>query len=120
MLIIASGQEATKGYLSIFFNMKVCCGFSLESPHRDDCNEYTQYTFFNVKNHSKLSEICSYGIFFQGTQERVRNNRTKGLLYCAQISSSYGSNNVAIFGNCLQKLESLISNLGWISAFSKD
>ena len=26
---------------SIFFNMEVCCVFSLESPHRGDCNEYT-------------------------------------------------------------------------------
>ena len=28
----------------IFFNMKVCCVFSLESPHRGDSNDYTQYT----------------------------------------------------------------------------
>ena len=26
----------------IFFNMKVCCVFILESPHRGDSNEYTQ------------------------------------------------------------------------------
>ena len=29
---------------SIFFKMKVCYVFSLESPHRGDSNEYTQYT----------------------------------------------------------------------------
>ena len=29
---------------SIFFNMKVCCVFSLESPHGGDSYEYTQYT----------------------------------------------------------------------------
>ena len=29
---------------SIFFNMKVYCVFSLESPQRGDSNEYTQYT----------------------------------------------------------------------------
>ena len=29
--------------LSVFFNMDVCCVFSLESPHRGDSNEYTQY-----------------------------------------------------------------------------
>ena len=34
---------------SIFFNMKVCCVFSLESPHRGDSNENTQYTIFNIK-----------------------------------------------------------------------
>ena len=55
---------------SIFFNMKVCCVFSLESPHRGDSNEYTQYTIFNIKkiNHPKLSKICSYGFLFQGTK----------------------------------------------------
>ena len=35
---------------SIFFHMKVYCMFSLESPHRGDSNEYTQYTFFNITN----------------------------------------------------------------------
>ena len=39
----------------IFYNMKVCCVFSLESPHRGDSNENTQYTVFNIKkeNHTK-------------------------------------------------------------------
>ena len=27
--------------ISIFFNMMVYCVLSLESPHRDDSNEYT-------------------------------------------------------------------------------
>ena len=51
--------------------MKVCCVFSLESPHRRDSNEYTQYTIFDIKkeNHPTLSQICSHGILFQGTQE---------------------------------------------------
>ena len=50
---------------SSFFNMEVCCVFSLVSPHRGDSNEYTQYTIFNIKkeNNPKLSLICSYGIF---------------------------------------------------------
>ena len=34
---------------SFFFNIKVCCVFSLESPHRGDSNGYTQYTIFNIK-----------------------------------------------------------------------
>ena len=49
---------------------------------------------FSIKkrNNFKLSLICSYGIFFQGTQERVRNScckpaitvqATEILLYCA-------------------------------------
>ena len=37
--------------------------FSLELPHRGSSNEYTQYTIFNVKNHPRLSKICSYGFF---------------------------------------------------------
>ena len=63
----------------IFFNMDVCCVFSLESPHQGDFNEFTQYTTFNIKkeNHPKLSQICRNWIFFQGTQERVRNSRGK-------------------------------------------
>ena len=42
--------------------------FSLESPHGGDSNEYTQYTVFNIKkkNHTKLSQICIYGICFKG------------------------------------------------------
>ena len=49
----------------IFYNMKVCCVFSLESPHRGDSNENTQYTIFNIKieNHPKLSVIWSHEIF---------------------------------------------------------
>ena len=60
-----------------FFNMKVYCVLSLESPHRGDSNEYTQYTIFNVKKKITLnySQIGSYGCLFKGIQERVRNNR---------------------------------------------
>ena len=78
--------------------MMVYCVFSLESPHRGDSNEYTQYTIFKIKkeNCPKISQICSYGFFFQGTQEAVRNSRGKraisvraieGLLYyiCCKI-----------------------------------
>ena len=37
---------------SIFFKMKVCCMFSLESPHRDDSDEYTQHTMININRKS--------------------------------------------------------------------
>ena len=86
MLIISSGQEAkirsggkNRDILSLFFNMKVNCEFSLVSPHLGDSNEYTKYTIFSIKKdiHPKLSQICNYGIFFEGTPERVRNNRDK-------------------------------------------
>ena len=40
---------------SSFFNMKVYCMFSLQSPHRGDSNEYTQYTIFNMKKKNTLN-----------------------------------------------------------------
>ena len=53
---------------SIFFNMKICCVFSLESPHRGDCNENTQHTIINIKkkitlNYPRYDNVCSYGMF---------------------------------------------------------
>ena len=54
------------------FKMKVYCVFSLESPHRDDSNEYTQYTIFNIIKKITLIDPKSAVMgFFQGTQERV-------------------------------------------------
>ena len=54
---------------SILFNMKVCCVFSLESPHRGDSNEYTQNTIFNIKKKNTLDypisaamDFCSKGL----------------------------------------------------------
>ena len=57
-----------------FSNMKICCVFSLELPHRGDSNEYTQHTIFNLKlkltrNYLKNNDVCSYEIF-------VRDSRT--------------------------------------------
>ena len=42
--------------------------FSLESPHRGDSNEYTQYTISQYKkeNHPKSSQICNYRIQSKG------------------------------------------------------
>ena len=56
---------------SIFFHMKVCCVFSLESPHQGDSNEYTQYTIFNIKKEIALnySKSAAMGFF-------LRNSRT--------------------------------------------
>ena len=52
----------------VFFKMKVCCVFSLESPHVGNSNEYTQFTIFNMKKVKlpKSSQVCSYGIFCRG------------------------------------------------------
>ena len=51
---------------SIFFNMKVCYVFSLESPHQGNSNEHKQLHHFQYKKEKrpKLSQIYSYGIFF--------------------------------------------------------
>ena len=68
-----------KGISSIFFNMKVCCVFSLESPLRGDSNEYTQYTIFNIKKKITLNypKSAAIGFFFQKTQEQVKNSHSK-------------------------------------------
>ena len=56
--------------ISIFLNMKLYCVFSLESPHRGDSNEYTQYTIFDIKMKITLNypKYAAMG-FFQGTQK---------------------------------------------------
>ena len=50
MLILAPGLgDINRDKISIFFDVKVSCVFSLESPHRGDSNENTQYTISNLK-----------------------------------------------------------------------
>ena len=62
----------------IFYNMKVYCAFSLESPHWGDSNEYTQYTVFNIKKKITLNFLnLQPRDYFLGTQERVRNSHGK-------------------------------------------
>ena len=51
----------------IFFNMKACCVFSLESPHRGNSNEKSQHTIFNrEKKISPIIPKCNYGFFSNG------------------------------------------------------
>ena len=42
----------------------VYCVFSLESPHRGDSNETTQYTIFNINKKIALNYPKSAAIFF--------------------------------------------------------
>ena len=49
---------------SILYNMKVCCMFSLESPHRGDSNESIQYTIFNIKKKIILNYPLSAAMGF--------------------------------------------------------
>ena len=44
---------------SIIFNMKVCCVFSLESPHRGDSDEYMQHAIFNIYIQKKKIKQCA-------------------------------------------------------------
>ena len=45
----SGGVIDNRDILSIFFNMKIYCVFSFESPQRSDSNEYTQYTISQYK-----------------------------------------------------------------------
>ena len=39
---------------------------SLESLHRGDSNEYTQYTIFNMREREKHPKFCNDGIYSKG------------------------------------------------------
>ena len=59
---------------SIFFNMKVWCVFSLESPRRGDSNKHKQFTIINIKKKitlifPKYKNVCSHGIFSKGLED---------------------------------------------------
>ena len=62
------------GIFSIFYKMKVCCAFSLESPHRGDSNAYTQHTMTNIKR--KLPKISQNTIISAAMIICVRDSKT--------------------------------------------
>ena len=49
---------------SVFLNVKVCCVFSLESPHRGDSNECTQFTIIKIKKKITLNYLKSAAMGF--------------------------------------------------------
>ena len=58
--------------------MKVCCAFSLESPHRGDSNEYSKRTIFSIRKKITINfPYLQPWNLFHGAQERVRNNQVK-------------------------------------------
>ena len=59
--------------------------FSIESPHRGDSNEYTQYTIFNTKkeNHPKFFQICSYRIISKGLKNGFETAVVNELATCS-------------------------------------
>ena len=75
----SGGKNRDTCILSLVFNMKVYCEFSLESPHRGDSNEYTIYTIVSMKMKFTLNypEYAAMEFFLEGTTERVRNSRGK-------------------------------------------
>ena len=60
--------------------MKVCCVFSLESPHRGDSNEYTQYTTFNIKKKITLNDSTTAAMVFPREKRAVSVRATEVLL----------------------------------------
>ena len=54
--------------------------FILESPHRGNSNEYTQYTIFQYEKEKcpKLSQICSYGILSKGLKNEFERATVNG------------------------------------------
>ena len=50
---------------SIFFSMKVCCVFLLESPHRGDSNGYKNIQFLILKKKITINYPKSAAMFFQ-------------------------------------------------------
>ena len=64
MLIIAPELKTIRDIFSIFFNMKVYCVLSLESPHQGDSNENTKYTIFNIKKKITLNYLKYAAIGF--------------------------------------------------------
>ena len=51
-----------------FSSCEVCYVFSLESPHRDDSNEHTKHTIFNIKKKITLNypKSAVMGFFSKG------------------------------------------------------
>ena len=58
-----------------FFNMKVCCVFTLESPHRGDSNEYKQYTIFNMNKKNTLNYPKSAAMGFFPRDSRMSSKQ---------------------------------------------
>ena len=71
--------------------------FSLESPHRGDSNEYTQYTIFNTKKKITLNypKSAAVGLFSKGLKNEFETavvNEPSGFeplkFYCIMFAST--------------------------------
>ena len=58
-----------------FFNMKVYCVFSLESPHGGDSYEYTQYTIVNINKKDTINYPKSAAMGFFPRDSRMSSKQ---------------------------------------------
>ena len=113
MIINHSARSGGKIGISFRFslNESILCVYSLESPHRGDSHENTQYSIFNLTKkitlyHPKLH----LWDLFQETQERARNSRgkraisvraTESLLYSKLLWRNMGKKKETILSTVL-------------------
>ena len=73
--------------------------FSLESHHRGDSNEYTQYSIFQYKeeNHPKLAQNLQLWDFFKGLKNKFKTAVVNELslfeqlnVYCITVPNHIG------------------------------
>ena len=69
LLSLRQVKKHNRYKFSVFFNMKVFCVFSLESPYLGNSNENTQCTSFSLKIIIQFILNLQPGEFFLGTQE---------------------------------------------------
>ena len=69
----------------IFFNMKVCCVFSLESPHRGHSKENTQYTILNKKITLNYPESSAMAFCPKGLKNKFETAVVNEPLVCEPL-----------------------------------
>ena len=74
-------RRQNRDIFTIFFNMKVYCVFSLESPHQGDSNEYTQYSIFNIKKEitQNYSEFAAVRFFPRDSRMSSKNRGKRAI-----------------------------------------
>ena len=90
---------------------------SLESPHRGESNEYTQYTIFDKlkkENHPKLFLICIFGIFSKGLKNEFETAMVDEpsvfeplKFYCISFSCTHSKQLLNFFNISMCKLNLL-------------